>query len=223
MRAPSGVSPVTVHAPHALDVIDRVALRLGDQYRDVIDGDTVREIVLDSFRRYRHLDHPSSHSRSLAAQLAADRLDAVRWVAQRAAPSASSSFLFVCSGNAGRSQLAAALMRAIAPLGTRVVSAGESPAARVLPGVTEALDELGIAAFGEYPKPIAPEFVSAADHIVVLNCDDALDALAGHEFRRWNIALDRTSGKQGMRTTRDHIALEVHALALEHGIHARPY
>lgn len=214
---------MTVHVPHALDVIDRVAQRLGDQYRDGVDGDTVREIVLDSFRRYRHLDHPSSHARSLAAQLAADRLDAVRWHAERPARGGSPSFLFICSGNAGRSQLAAALMRAIAPLDTRVVSAGESPAARVLPGVTEALDELGIAAFGEYPKPIAPEFVAAADHIVVLNCSDELDALVGHDFRRWNIVLDRTSGKQGMRTTRDHIALEVHALALEHGIDARPF
>ncbi len=212
---------MTVHAPHALDVIDRVSLRLFSQYRDSVDEETVRSIVLDSFRRYRHLDHPSSHARSLAAQLAADRLDALRWAAQRPASGAPASFLFVCSGNAGRSQLAGALMRAIAPLGTRVVSAGEAPAARVLPGVTEALDELGIPAFGEYPKPIAPEFAASADHIVVLNCDDGLDALTGHDYQRWTIALDRTSGKQGMRVARDHIALEVTALARVYGIEPR--
>ena len=212
---------MTVHAPHALDVIERVALRLASQYRDQVDDELARSIVLDSFRRYRHLDHPSSHSRSLAAQLAADRLEALQWMTSRTVGDSLASFLFICSGNAGRSQLAASLLRAIAPLGTRVVSAGEAPAARVLPGVTEALDELGIAAFGEYPKPIAPEFVMAADHIVVLNCHDELDALAGRDYRRWDISLDRTSGKHGMRVARDGIAVEVRALALEHGIEAR--
>lgn len=209
---------MTVHAPHALDVIEHVALRLARHYRDDIDGETSRAIVFDSFRRYRHLDHPSNHARSLAAQLAADRLEALRWRRSRAMAVDAPSFLFICSGNAGRSQLAASLMRAIAPLGARVMSAGEAPAARVLPGVTEALDELGIAAFGEYPKPIAPEFVMAADHIVVLNCNDELEALAGREYRRWDIPLDRTSGKAGMRATRDHIIVDVRALAIEHGI-----
>lgn len=213
---------MTVHAPHALEVLDRVAHRLASHYSGQIDDETVREIVIDSFRRYRHLDHPSSHARSLAAQFSADRLDALRWLANRPTAGKPASFVFVCSGNAGRSQLAGALMRAIAPLGTRVVSAGESPASRVLPGVTEALDELGIPAFGEYPKPIAPEFVAAADTIVVLNCADELVALEGRDYLRWNIPLDRTSGKQGMRFTRDHIAVEVRALALDHGIEPGP-
>lgn len=212
---------MTVHAPHALEVIDRVTLRLIDQYGTGIDDDVVRTITVDSFRRYRHLDHPSSHARSLSAQLAADRLDAVRWLAHRPTIGAPASFLFICSGNAGRSQLAAAIMRAVAPLGTRVVSAGEAPAARVLPGVPEALDELGIPAFGEYPKPITPEFVAAADHIIVLNCDDDVEALAGREYLSWSIPLDRTSGKQGMRLTRDHIAVQVRALAFGDGIEPR--
>ena len=212
---------MTVHAPHALDVINRVAQRLVERYSPGVDEDAVRAIAVDSFRRYRHLDHPSSHARSLSAQLAVDRLDALLWSSGRPAAALPASFLFVCSGNAGRSQLAAALMRTVAPLGTRVVSAGDAPSARVLPGVTEALDELGIPIFGEYPKPLTPEFVVAADHIVTMNCDDVLESLIGHSVQSWSIPLDRTSGKHGMRVARDHIAVEVQALAREHGIAPR--
>ncbi len=212
---------MTVHAPHALEIIEQVTRRLADQHAHDVDESTVRALVLDSFRRYRHLDHPSSHGRALAAQLATDRLTALRWSARQGSErSTPPSFLFVCSGNAGRSQLAAALMRATATRTTRVLSAGETPAARVLPAVTDSLDELGIPSFGEYPKPVTPEFVAAADHIVVLNCDDRLDALEGRAFRTWSIMLESTSGRQGLRHTRDQIAEHVQALAREFDVDA---
>lgn len=215
-----GGRSMTLHAPQALEIIERVSRRLSTQHASAIDDDTVRQIVLDSFRRYRHLDHPANHGRALAAQLAADRLTALLFAADRGERPAP-SFLFVCAGNAGRSQIAAALLRAIAPLATRVMSAGEHPAARVLPAVVDTLDELGIPSFGEYPKPVAPEFVAAADHIVVLNCDDGLAALDGREFRTWSIMLESTSGRPGLRHTRDQIADHVQALAREHGIEPR--
>ncbi|MGC5198894.1 hypothetical protein, partial [Aphanothece microscopica] len=95
----------------------------------------MHDIVVDSLRRYRHLDHPSSHARALAAQLATDRVDALHWLAEHAGHEHPASVLFVCSGNAGRSQIAAAIMRAMTPSSTRVVSAGDRPVARVLPAV----------------------------------------------------------------------------------------
>lgn len=208
---------MTLHAPGVPEIIEQVTQRLSAQHASAVGEPAVRAIVLDSFRRYRHLDHPANHGRALAAQLASDRLDAVRFAARRRATSPP-SFLFVCSGNAGRSQIAAALLRAITPLATRVMSAGEHPAARVLPAVVDTLDELGIPSFGEYPKPVAPEFVAAADHIVVLNCDDGLAALEGREFRAWSIMLESTSGRQGLRHTRDQIAEHVVGLAAELGL-----
>ena len=212
---------MTLHAPHALEIIEQVTQRLAAQHARDTDASTVRTVVLDSFRRYRHLDHPSNHGRALAAQLASDRLEALRWATGRdvSRPTAP-SFLFVCSGNAGRSQLAAALLRESAPLTTLVMSAGETPAARVLPAVTDSLDEIGIPSFGEYPKPITPEFVAAADHIVVLNCDDTLDALGSRAFRTWSIMLESTGGRPGLRHTRDQIAEHVRELSRELGVGA---
>ena len=212
---------MTVQAPDALAVVERVADRLDGRYGGVFARELVREIVVDSLRRYRHLDHPSQHARALTAQLAADRLEAMLWVERHPGAPRPPSVLFVCSGNAGRSQLAAAVLRATAPAETRVLSAGDHPAARILPAVLETLDEVGVPLFAEYPKPVTPQFVAAADHIIVLNCQDPLDELQGHAFRTWSISLDSTSGKSGIRQTRDLIAAHVRELALELSIDVR--
>lgn len=161
----------------AVEVLDRVAERLARRYARVASADQVRALVLDSARRYRHLDHPAAHTRSLAAQLAA------------------------------------ALMRAAVAPGVRVTSAGAEPVARILPAVIESLDELGVPAVGEYPKPITPEFVAAADVVVQLDCGDPLDDLVGATLQTWSLATQPGSGKGGMRRTRDSLALEVQRLA----------
>ncbi|MBX9472581.1 low molecular weight phosphatase family protein [Microcella sp.] len=213
---------MTVQTPDALAIVERVADRLVGKYVGQFELAQVRDIVIDSLRRYRHLDHPSQHARALTAQLADDRLDALLWIERTRELPRPPSVLFLCSGNAGRSQLAAAVLRAITPAGTRIVSAGDRPAARILPAVIETLDEVGVPLFGEYPKPATPEFIAAADHIIVLNCNDSLDELEGHAFRTWSIALDSTSGKAGIRHTRDLIAAHVRELAREFGIEVRP-
>ena len=212
---------MTVQAPDALAVVERVADRLMGKYAGRFEHEQVRDIVIDSLRRYRHLDHPSQHARALTAQLSDDRLNALLWIERTPERQQPPSVLFLCSGNAGRSQLAAAVLRAISPAGTRIVSAGDRPAARVLPAVIETLDEIGVPIFGEYPKPTTPEFVAAADHIVVLNCNDPLDELEGNSFRTWSISLDSTSGKSGIRHARDLVAGHVRELALELGIEVR--
>jgi len=212
---------VTLHAPRAVDVLDAVAGRLTRRYARVASADQVQALVLDSARRYRHLDHPAAHARSLTAQLASDRLEALRWTAVgRGRASTPPSFLFVCAGNGGRSQLAAALMRAAVAPGVRVTSAGVSPVARILPAVIESLDERGIPTFGEYPKPITPEFVGAADVIVQFDCGDPLDDLAGPTLQTWSLAAEAASGKAGMRRQRDELAAAVVRLARSHGLDA---
>jgi len=219
-------SVVSLQAPEAIGIAERITDRLigRDSGRDSgrVDDETVREIVLDSMRRYRHLDHPASHVRALAAQLARDRIDALEWSEQPRRLKLPASFLFICAGNAGRSQIAAAVMRAIAPRATRTVSAGDHPAPRILPAVIDALDEIGVPAFGEYPKPLTPEFVAAAQHIVVLDCDDALELLNGRARLRWSIPLDSHSGKQAVRHMRDQIAEQVRRLARDVGLDVGP-
>ncbi len=212
---------MTLHAPRAIDLLDAIGERLARRYARVASAEQVQALVLDSARRYRHLDHPSAHARSLIAQLAADRLDALRWnSAARGRAGSPPAFLFVCAGNGGRSQLAAALMRAAVAPGVRVTSAGIEPVARILPAVIESLDERGVPTFGEYPKPITPEFVAAADVVVQFDCGDPLDDLAGPAIQTWTLAADAASGKAGMRRQRDEIARAVVRLARTHDLDA---
>lgn len=212
---------MTLHAPRAIDVLDDITERLARRYARVAGAEQVHALVLDSARRYRHLDHPTAQVRSLTAQLSADRLEALRWSAgKRGRAPTPPSFLFVCAGNGGRSQLAAALLRAAVAPGVRVASAGLDPVPRILPAVIESLEERGVPIFGEYPKPITPEFVVAADVIVQFDCGDPLDDLAGAPVQTWNLAADGASGKAGMRRQRDELAAAVVRLARARGIDA---
>lgn len=212
---------MTLPAPRVVDTLERVAERLAARYGRTLPAEQVHALVLDSARRYRHLDHPAAHTRTLTAQLAADRLEALRWrAAIRGRAGAAPSFLFVCAGNGGRSQLAAALMRATVAPSVRVTSAGVLPVARILPAVIESLDELAVPTFGEYPKPITPEFVAAADVVVQFDCGDPLDDLAGAAVQTWHPGVEGGAGKGGMRRTRDELARSVQRLAREHGLAA---
>ena len=95
--------------------------------------------------------------------------------------------LFVCVQNAGRSQLAAAILRQLA--GDRVVvrTAGSDPADAVRGVVVTALDEIGVPLGGEYPKPLTDEVVRAADVVVTMGCGDACPVYPGKVYLDWAI------------------------------------
>ena len=81
--------------------------------------------------------------------------------------------LFVCVHNAGRSQMAAGLVKLRAAGRIRVRSAGSAPGERINPAVVEAMGELGVDMSQEFPKPLTDEVVRAADVVVTMGCGDA--------------------------------------------------
>jgi arsenate reductase (thioredoxin) len=78
--------------------------------------------------------------------------------------------LFVCTHNAGRSQMAQAFFERRAPADIRAESAGEEPAAAIWPEVVEAMGELGIDLSGRRPKKLLPEMQVHADWAITLAC-----------------------------------------------------
>jgi arsenate reductase len=80
--------------------------------------------------------------------------------------------LFVCVHNAGRSQMAAALLDRHAAGRVRVLSAGTEPADRINPAVVEAMAELGLDVSREFPKRLASEDVESSDVVVTMGCGD---------------------------------------------------
>src|SRR5207245_5910256 len=86
---------------------------------------------------------------------------------------------FVCVHNAGRSQMAAALLDSRALGKVHVRSAGSEPADRINPAVVEAMREIGLDLSREFPKPLTNEFVREADVVVTMGCGDACPIYPG--------------------------------------------
>jgi arsenate reductase (thioredoxin) len=123
--------------------------------------------------------------------------------------------LFVCVHNAGRSQMAAALLDHHAKGRVHVRSAGSAPADQINPAVAAALDEWGIDLSREFPKPLTDEFVKAADAVITMGCGDACPIYPGKRYEDWE--LDDPAGQpvEVVRRIRDDIDLRVQQLLAE--------
>jgi protein-tyrosine-phosphatase len=125
--------------------------------------------------------------------------------------------LFVCVHNAGRSQMAAALLARHA--GDRVVvrSAGTAPAETINPSVVTVMAELGIDlhATGARPKRLEEAAVRASDVVITMGCGDTCPIFPGTRYLDW--ALDDPAGQDvdAVRVIRDDIDARVRALVAE--------
>ena len=122
------------------------------------------------------------------------------------------SVLFVCIHNAGRSQMAAALLDHHAQGRVRVRSAGSAPAETVNPAVVEAMREVGLDLSKEFPKPLTDAGVQAADVVITMGCGDACPFYPGKRYLDWDLADPAGQGVEAVRPIRDEIDRRVNAL-----------
>ena len=123
--------------------------------------------------------------------------------------------LFVCVHNAGRSQMAAALLAREAAGSVRVASAGSQPASEVNPAVIEAMAEIGIDLAGKLPKLLTPEQVRAADVVITMGCGDACPIYPGKRYEDWDLPDPAGLDLAAVRPIRDAIRDRVQALLNE--------
>jgi protein-tyrosine-phosphatase len=95
--------------------------------------------------------------------------------------------LFVCTHNAGRSQMAAALLAHYAAGRVRVTSAGSEPARQLNPAVVQAMAEIGLDITRETPKRLTNNQVQAADVVVTMGCGDACPVYPGKRYLDWEL------------------------------------
>lgn len=125
------------------------------------------------------------------------------------------SVLFVCVKNAGKSQMAAALMRQLAGDAVEVHSAGTQPGQGLNALSVESLAELGADVSGESPKPIDPELLQRVDRVIVLGREARVEAPDGVDVETWVTDEPSARGIDGierMRLVRDDIARRVRVL-----------
>jgi arsenate reductase len=123
--------------------------------------------------------------------------------------------LFVCVHNAGRSQMAGALLQCRAGGRVRVRSAGSEPADKLNPAVVEAMHEVGIDISAERPKLLDDGMVSASDVVITMGCGDACPFYPGKRYLDWD--LEDPAGKplEVVRRIRDEIDGLVRGLLAE--------
>ncbi|WP_281287959.1 arsenate reductase ArsC [Pseudonocardia hierapolitana] len=123
--------------------------------------------------------------------------------------------LFVCVHNAGRSQMAAALLDHHAEGRVHVRSAGSAPADQINPAVREVMAEIGLDLSREFPKPLTDDVVRAADVVISMGCGDACPVYPGKRYLDWELTDPAGKTAEEVRPIRDDIDARVRALLAE--------
>ncbi|MFF1877856.1 metalloregulator ArsR/SmtB family transcription factor [Leifsonia sp. NPDC058230] len=199
----------TVPVP-ADDIVDRISRDLGVRFTGTFAPEAVERYVRESYALLAGEAHISRHLSSLTSRFAAERLDAL--AREMGGTTATPEVLFVCVQNAGRSQIAAAILKHLAGDSVRVRTAGSSPASEIRSTVVTALDEIGVPLGGEFPKPLTDEVVRAAEVVVTMGCGDACPIYPGRRYLDWD--LDDPAGLPlaRVREIRDDIEARVRVL-----------
>ncbi|MET8405350.1 three-helix bundle dimerization domain-containing protein [Streptomyces sp900116325] len=173
--------PVLPDARLAAGVARLAALHAGH-----FSAETVQALLADSYSRLAQTARVRTHLVVLAERLTGERLDALAHT-QEPTGSGLTRVLFVCSHNAGRSQMAAALLAYRAAGRVQVSSAGTHPATEVEPLVAQALTEAGVDLADAFPKPLTDEVVQAADIVITMGCGDACPVVPGRRYFDWPV------------------------------------
>lgn len=117
--------------------------------------------------------------------------------------------LFVCVHNAGRSQMAAGLVKLRSQGRVHVRSAGSAPGDEINPAVIEAMEEVGVDLSEEFPKPLTDEVVRAADVVITMGCGDACPIYPGKRYEDWELEDPAGKGVESVRPIRDEIKARI--------------
>lgn len=192
--------------------LPRIVSGLVERYRGIFGRETIERYVMES-HKLLSVNNPTSLIGSRTADFATARLDAL---ARSQAPySDAPEVLFVCVENAGRSQLAAGILRQLAGDRVLVRTAGSAPAGAVRTTVVSALDEIGVSLGGEFPKPLTDEAVRAADVVVTMGCGDACPVYPGRRYLDWDLEDPVGKPLATVRLIRDEIEGHVRSLLAE--------
>jgi arsenate reductase (thioredoxin) len=128
--------------------------------------------------------------------------------------------LFLCTHNAGRSQMALGFFKHLAGDQAVAWSGGSEPGERINPAAVEVMAEVGIDITGEFPKPWTDEIVQACDVIVTMGCGDACPIFPGRHYEEWVLPDPAGQAVDAVRPIRDEIEARVRQLLTDLGVTA---
>jgi arsenate reductase (thioredoxin) len=213
-------SPITpTHTHHDLSIDQQQALnvaadRLKSEFGDMFDAETVDRFLYAAHGQFAHDASVPNFLPLLAERYAQQQLRALARVEGKH-DDGKPTVLFLCTHNAGRSQMAAAFFTQLAGEDAAAWSGGSDPSDVMNPAVVQAMSERGIDISHEYPKPFTDEIVQAADVVITMGCGDACPVFPGRRYEDWT--LDDPAGKdvEAVRPIRDEIEQRVRQLLAE--------
>jgi len=215
----------TSSLPEHLDAATRRRLErdfadLRSEYAPLLGADVVEQCLQATLDRMTSARGQSPFVPLLAQRFAREQLGALaqgEGLVDKTVP----EVLFVCVHDAGRSQIAAAMLSQRARGTVHVRTAGTSPTSDINPRVAEVLDQRGLFHSGAYAKPLTDTVVRAADVVVTLGCADAVTPIAGQERFDWDIPDPEGKQPADIAAICDDLELRVAEL-LEHLRPLRP-
>lgn len=208
----------------ALDLqtaLDNAEARLRDEFATLFDFETVHRFLYDSYDDFVARATVTLYLPTLAERFGRQRLHALARVQGKLAQP-KPTVLFLCTHNAGRSQMALGLFTHLAQGRAVAWSGGSVPSAALNPAAIEAMAEIGIDIADEYPKPWTDEIIRAADIIVSMGCGDTCPLVPGPRYDEWIVDDPAGLGLIEVRPIRDDIHKRVEVLLTDLGIPIGP-
>ena len=186
------------------ELLRSISARLAERFGGIFAAETVERYVFESYTALARTAKVSAHLPAITEHFATDRLNALA-KSKGAVASEVPEVLFVCVHNAGRSQMAAALLNVEAKGRIRVRSAGSMPAADLDPAVVAAMSEMGLDLTRDYPKPLTDDVVRACDVVITMGCGDSCPIYQGKRYEDWDLADPAGLPVAAVRIIRDEL------------------
>jgi arsenate reductase (thioredoxin) len=194
-----------------LNTLKSSSLLLQKNFEGVFSAETIERFLITSYDEFGARITNDTYLPMFAERFARQRLSALARVEGKS-DDHRPVVLFLCTHNAGRSQIALGYFNQLA--GDRAVawSGGSEPGTSVNPAAVEAMAEVGIDISQEFPKPWTDEIVRAADVVITMGCGDACPIFPGKRYEDWTITDPNGLDVDSVRPIRDEIKGRVEAL-----------
>ncbi len=196
------------------------ATRLSRDFDGTFGVETIERFLHSSYDQFAGQATIATFLPLLAERFARQRLQALAKV-EGLSHDGKPTVLFLCTHNAGRSQMAMGFFQRYAGDAAVAWSGGSEPGVEVNPAAVAAMIERGIDISGEYPKPWTDEVVRAADVVITMGCGDACPVFPGKRYEEWVLTDPAGLDVTAVRPVRDEIERHVLLLLDELGVAAQ--
>ncbi len=191
--------------------LKQAAARLADDFSGLYGNETIERFLASSFDQFADHAKVTRFLPLLAERFAHQRLQALARI-EGLHDDGKPVVLFLCTHNAGRSQMALGFFQALTGDKAVAWSGGSEPGIEVNPAAIAAMAERGIDISGEFPKPWTDETVRAADVVITMGCGDACPIFPGKRYEDWNVADPAGQSVEDVRPIRDEVERRVRGL-----------